>query len=158
MIHTIFQALLLGVVLTIACITDIKSLKIPNKLTVPFICVSLLFNLIWDRNAIMVNFIAAAIILLIGLMGGIGAGDSKLLIGCAFLTGWKVTTIGAYLALLVFVVLHICKSPRQSAMFMKKLTQGNILRCRNTEESPFAPYITAGIATIYIISKICEGV
>lgn len=157
MIYTIIQALLLWVALIIACFTDIKSLKIPNRLTFPFICLAVIFNYISSRETLLSNFIAAVVILFIGMIGGVGAGDTKLLIGCAFLTGWAVTTVGVYLALFLFVVSKIIKEPKQFIASIKKLIQSKTARYNGAEEKKaFAPYITIGIIPVYFISIICE--
>ncbi|WP_407269467.1 prepilin peptidase [Radiobacillus sp. PE A8.2] len=108
--------LLLFTVLLICVITDLQSRKIYNKVIFPAILIALLINMIflgWNGLLIsLLGFISGLALLLIPyLMGGMGAGDVKLLAlvgaikGTSFVlyTGFYMAVIGCVIGVLVLL-------------------------------------------------------
>lgn len=110
--------IVLIICLIISVYTDLKYRKILNKITLPMIIFGIVINLFIHsniKNGILFSscgILTASIFLIIPfLMGGLGAGDLKLLIGVGAITGFKFTfdvaiymsIIGAILAIVIII-------------------------------------------------------
>lgn len=94
---------------------DLKERKIPNKITFTGILIGILFNIItggWTGllQSILGMFAGLAIFFLPFVMGGMGAGDVKLMGAIGALMGWEFSLMTAlYSALVggVMVIIHL---------------------------------------------------
>ncbi|WP_059173293.1 prepilin peptidase [Bacillus sp. FJAT-27445] len=99
------NAILLFLLLVICTVTDVRERKIYNKVLLPFLIVSLAVNLMTGGlegfTLSILGFLAGFGILLIPyLLGGMGAGDVKLLAVIGALMGAKFVALSAiYMAL-----------------------------------------------------------
>ncbi|WP_043933103.1 A24 family peptidase [Bacillus sp. EB01] len=117
------QAILLFLLLLICTITDIRERRIYNKVLLPFLIIAFLVNGItsgWDglEMALFGTFVGFGILLIPYLMGGMGAGDVKLLAVIGALMGAKFVALSAiYMAiaggLFALLIIAVKKSPKQ---------------------------------------------
>lgn len=99
------NALLLALIL-VSGFCDLKERKIPNKITFAGIIIGILFNLItggWTGllQAILGLFTGLAIFFLPFAMGGMGAGDVKLMGAIGALMGWQFSLMTAVYSALI---------------------------------------------------------
>jgi prepilin peptidase CpaA len=107
--------LLLLMLVAVSGFFDLKERKIPNKITFTGILIGVLFNLItggWMGllQSLLGMFAGLAIFFLPFVMGGMGAGDVKLMGAIGALMGWHFSLVTAlYSALVggVMVVIHL---------------------------------------------------
>lgn len=102
---TVNNALLL-VLIFASGFWDLKERKIPNKITFSGILIGILFNLItggWTglTQAVLGLFAGLAIFFLPFAMGGMGAGDVKLMGAIGALMGWQFSVMTAVYSALV---------------------------------------------------------
>jgi prepilin peptidase CpaA len=88
----------LGTVLIVCAITDLRQRRIPNLLTYPTVITALLAYCIiggWDGLLFSLGGLAfgCVVFLLPYLMGGMGAGDVKLMSGVGAVLGFKQTAV-----------------------------------------------------------------
>lgn len=94
---------------------DLKERKIPNKITFTGILIGILFNLITGGLAGILQgvfglFVGLAIFFLPFAMGGMGAGDVKLMGAIGALMGWKFSVMTALYSAIVggiMVFIHL---------------------------------------------------
>ena len=105
-----------GVVLIVAAWIDGKQLKVPNRLTYPFVLTGLVFNLIvagWgDWNSGLAGGLWGMVVGLLCLLplysvGGMGAGDVKLMAGVGAWLGWYTTVYAFCVTTVVGAVLSV---------------------------------------------------
>lgn len=78
--------IVVSIVVAVACVTDLKSFRIPNWLTLPLALSGLAFHtvaygLAGVQNSILGLLFGALVLMLLYVIGGMGAGDVKLLAG-----------------------------------------------------------------------------
>lgn len=156
-----FEHILISVVvvlaLSISCITDIRQRRIPNWITFPFVLISVIYAARnYSGREIIICAIVSIAIIIIGLLDGMGAGDTKLLIALTFACGWKTSVLGAYIALCAFVFAEFIKNPKQVKSKIKNAMTGKF-RCEESyEKRAFAPYISFGIGIVYLASALAR--
>jgi prepilin peptidase CpaA len=94
--------LVVGVAVTIAAIMDVRSLRVYNALTFPLLATGILFHILlpWGQGAahtLCGAGLGFGVLFLFFLMGGIGAGDVKLLAGVG---AW----LGPVMTFVIFVI------------------------------------------------------
>ena len=100
---------LLACVMTIATIQDLKTRKIPNLLTYPVMLFGLVYHGVLS-GLMGIGFSAAGLAIGIGLflipylMGGMGAGDAKLMGAAGAILGFKGVIIAAVMSILIGLV------------------------------------------------------
>lgn len=97
-----------------AAVIDLRTRKIPNWLTVPFCLAGMAFNLIWQGwagfQASLLGFAAGfAIMFVLWLIGGGGAGDLKLMAALGAWLGPKPIVAVFLLSSLVVLVMSAVK-------------------------------------------------
>ncbi|WP_320162919.1 prepilin peptidase [uncultured Trichococcus sp.] len=108
---------------------DLKERKIPNKITFTGILIGLIFNLITGGwlglfQGVVGMFVGLAIFFLPFVMGGMGAGDVKLMGAIGALMGWKFSVMTAlYSAIVggVMVVIHLAYTGKLRETLKKML-------------------------------------
>lgn len=153
---------LLLVVLIICLITDIRKQKIYNKVVFPSLIVAMILNCFdngfFGLKFSLVGFIVGFVILLIPyLMGGIGAGDVKLLAfigtvkGAYFVlnTAVYMAVIGGFIALIII----LCNKERlkifkEILLWIKSLIMGIAYKMESSN-SPLTQKYPYGIAIVF---------
>ena len=106
---------LLLVLILVSGFWDLKERKIPNKITFTGILIGILFNIItggWMGllQSLLGMFAGLAIFFLPFVMGGMGAGDVKLMGAIGALMGWQFSVMTALYSAIVggiMVLLHL---------------------------------------------------
>lgn len=103
---------LVSVVLIVAAWIDGKQLRVPNWITFPMILAGLAFNTIlfgWSGLGfgLLGMVVGLACLLPLYSVGGMGAGDVKLLAGVGAWLGWKVTFYGFAISTIVGAVMAV---------------------------------------------------
>jgi len=103
---------LICVVLIIAAYIDGKELRVPNWITFPLIITGLVFNTLLAGWAGLGGGLLGMVVGLVCLLplyavGGMGAGDVKLLAGVGAWLGWKVTFYGFAISTVVGAVMAV---------------------------------------------------
>lgn len=106
---------ILLVLITASGFFDLKERKIPNKITFTGIMIGILFNLVtggWTGllQGILGLFVGLAIFFLPFAMGGMGAGDVKLMGAIGALMGWRFSLMTALYSAIVggiMVIIHL---------------------------------------------------
>lgn len=106
---TVNNALLL-ILIAASGFYDLKERKIPNKITFTGVLIGILFNLFtggWTGllKGIFGLFIGLAIFFLPFAMGGMGAGDVKLMGAIGALMGWKFSVMTAFSSAFVGIIM-----------------------------------------------------
>jgi len=147
----IIQYSLSAIVLITASIIDIRTKKIPNYITIPFFVVSLILAIIFEPDSLLPSFIVAISAVILGMVGGMGLGDAKLLMGIAMLNGWKVTLCTFIAALSAFAGLFFAIARKEAAGEVKNAIKTFFLRNSTNSpngslKAPFAPFLAFGYA------------
>lgn len=145
------------IVLVIAIITDVRTMKIPNWLTFPFIGVSIVYEIVTKDQQWVANIVVVVFLFLMSLLDAVGIGDAKLLIGVTLLCGWNVSLTGLILGSVLFVIFFFIRKPRkvlsQIKAVLKALFSGDLTFLKELdikERKPFAPALAMGIALAYL--------
>jgi prepilin peptidase CpaA len=101
-----FLVILLSIILIVAAVIDIRIQKIPNLLTFPTMVLGLIYYSIitgWDGLLFSLGGLALgiAIFFILYLMGGMGAGDAKLMGAVGAIIGPKGVLLAALLSAIV---------------------------------------------------------
>ena len=151
-----FSNITLLLVSFLGAIYDLKARRVPNWLTLGTFILVLLYNLIlFNWNGLLISlsgfFVGILLLLIPYLMGGMGAGDVKLLGTLGALTSYKsVISIFLYSAIcgLVLGIIWIIFTPGH---FKFLITTGQILPAVDKKQKvPYAIAIFLGI-TLYIV-------
>ena len=150
----------LGAMLVIAAITDVRSGKIHNWLTYPVIAIALIGHTLtggptgygrWMGLSGSLCGLAVGFLPLLAawLAGGIGGGDAKLMGAVGALGGWRFAVAGMFYGFLVAAVMALIVMLRRKIM---RRTLGRVLRFLAllltptkpadpaTEDSPTVPF------------------
>lgn len=156
-----FIITILGLVLLISCISDIKSRRILNVVTLPAILIGILFytitlgydGFLFSGKGFLVGL---GVLLIPYLLGGMGAGDVKLMAAIGALTGKTFTfhafiftgIIGGIIALVLIIkskgFMNSIKSFFFSIFFLKS-NLGTMVVNQKKNESITFPY---GVAIV----------
>lgn len=159
MIITVDNLLLLGV-LVIAVITDIRSHRIPNWLTLPAMIGGLGFNVISAGVAGLLFsfeglFLGIGLFIVLYFLSGMGAGDVKLMGAVGAMIGPKMTLMAAlYTALAggIYAVVIIAFHPRAKAIraalagTVKEFMYSHTLRYNKPQNVEKPPKLCYGVA------------
>ncbi len=125
---------LVSLVLIVAAWIDGKELRVPNWITFPMVAAGLLFN-VWNGgwaglgDGLVGMVVGLACLLPLYAVGGMGAGDVKLMAGVGAWLGWEVTfyafcvstVVGAVMA--VLMVLYKRAFKKHYANFLMIMTE-----------------------------------
>jgi prepilin peptidase CpaA len=150
--------IILIITLIIALITDLKSRKIYDKLTIPVAIIGIIINIIYygfdgAKSSLIGWVVGVAIFMIFGL----GGGDLKLMGAIGALKGWKFTLIsfvyigiaGGFLAIIYLIWTGKLTNTLQNTF---KLASKKTRQEQKEEEKtylPFAPAILLGIVWAY---------
>lgn len=103
---------LVCLVLIVAAYIDGKQLRVPNWLTFPMVLSGLVFNVSVDGwtglgNGLLGMIVGLACLLPLYAVGGMGAGDVKLMAGIGAWLGWEVTFYGFCVSTVVGAVMAV---------------------------------------------------
>ncbi|MBU8914609.1 A24 family peptidase [Bacillus sp. FJAT-29953] len=155
------QLIILGIVLIICLITDIKSRKILNKVTIPAIILGFAYSVITNGFQGLLfsgkGFLVGLILLLIPfILGGMGAGDVKLMAAIGALMGTEfvfysfiyTALIGGVIGLLLIIknkgFITLVKSSLFNLLFLRS-NLGEIIISQDKKGSVSFPY---GVAIV----------
>jgi prepilin peptidase CpaA len=105
----------LSIFTAVAAVTDLRTRKIPNKLTVPAFILGILFQLVFhpygDRSVVgsLLNVGAAfalgfGTLFVLWMVGGGGAGDTKMMGALSVWLGWKMTIAVLILSTVIVLI------------------------------------------------------
>lgn len=139
-----------GVVLVIASVTDVRSGKIPNAVTLPAIAIGLIGHTLCGGltgNDYSLGLVGSLIGLAVGFLplwfvwkaGGIGGGDAKIMAAIGAITGWHFTLNTLFYGLIVAAVMAIAIIVRRR-MFVRTMKRiGRFLVLALTPTRPADP-------------------
>ncbi|MDI3323805.1 A24 family peptidase [Pontibacterium granulatum] len=156
------STVILLVVLMVASVVDFRCHKIPNWLTFPALILGLALQTIFlgwigGSNALLGAATGLAVLLPIYLLGGMGAGDVKLMAAVGTFVGWETTVLsaaygvclaGLYGILLVTVKREWMASIQRYAVSIQMKSYVSPDASSVTRKRfPFAVCIAVGVAT-----------
>ncbi|MGG3468011.1 prepilin peptidase [Neobacillus pocheonensis] len=155
------EKIVLLAALIICLITDLKSRKILNIITLPTIAFGLIFNILTSGlDGFLISgkgfLVGLAILIIPYLLGGMGAGDVKLMAAIGALMGTSfvfysfiyTALIGGVIALLLIIKTNGLRNSIKSFFFNVVLFRsnlGSIILSKNKESSVSFPY---GVAIV----------
>jgi prepilin peptidase CpaA len=167
-----FNLIVLGMVLIISLITDIKKRKILNIVTIPAIFIGLVFYIVtlgWEGFLFSGKgfLVGLGLLLIPYLLGGMGAGDVKLMAAIGSLTGASFTfnsfiftgIIGGVIALILIIkskgIINFIKSLLLSIIYFRN-NLGSMVRATKNNSKITFPY---GVAIVLgtVCAFIVEG-
>ncbi len=151
--------ILVVLVALIAAIFDFKTYKIPNWLTFGFILIGIIFNTILSGWPGLIfsfqGFLIGGLLLLpFFLLGGMGAGDVKLLAGIGAIGGgiFAINTLfvgsllGGLAAIIILARIHGVKS----TIYRFSFDLGNLVKKESQKDNivlPYGVFLSAGALT-----------
>jgi prepilin peptidase CpaA len=89
-----FPIIFLSVILIVSAVIDLRTQKIPNLITYPSMVIAFFYHwAFWGGNGLLFSFtglsVGIALLLLPYLLGGMGAGDAKLMGAVGAMIGAK---------------------------------------------------------------------
>jgi len=155
---TVALNIMLVVVVLIAAVTDLRSRRIPNLLTIPALIVALGMRAFVGGDFFLDGLAAAGITLALALpvfaLGGVGGGDVKLLTAVGAFLGFERLWGALFVTLLVGAALAIVSVLRQGKALARKESytgwkgeEGDApltIRSAGVVTRPFAVAIAAG--------------
>jgi len=158
-INEVFKILTLIFFLMFAVITDMNKQIIPNYITFSLMFIGVVYTSIFARSELIPNLIALIVMFFIGMLGLIGLGDIKLLMGINCLCGWRIMLIGLFFACLLCILYTLVTKPSEVIDATKSLIQATKTRNKmliTGEKKPFAPYIAFGVFTAYVVIAVLK--
>jgi prepilin peptidase CpaA len=154
-----------AVTLAAACLatgTDLRGFRIPNSLTLPLLATGWVYHGFAGRGAILDSLLGSllggAVLFLVYLLGGMGAGDVKLLAGVGAWLGvdWTLCVfIIAGLAGGIYALLLLSLTPRRAAT--PPIEQAVQRPDRRRRLVPFAAMILVGLCVAVVWSFARRG-
>ncbi|PTL39144.1 A24 family peptidase [Alkalicoccus saliphilus] len=154
----LFILAILTLLLAVSLITDIASRRILNIVTFPAIAAGFLYHTVtsgidgflFSGAGFLVGF---GVLLIPFMLGGMGAGDVKLMAAVGALTGMSFTLaafvlaafIGGFLALFMVLKRHGVFSSFKTAIYALPFMKGSFQEMRQTAKSTTMPY---GVAIV----------
>lgn len=160
--------LLLMILLGLAVYFDLKIRKVPNKITAPIALIGLLISLIYSGYQgllfSVIGMIFGLMIFIVPyLMGGMGAGDVKLMASIGALMGWEFTmrtALGAALSGGLMVILYMAYKKELANTLIKATGILIVPLAKSIYKKTFSPKIErvlryfeqkkSSVSTIYI--------
>lgn len=148
---------ILIIVVIIAGITDFFKRKVYNWLTIPAIFIGLIVNFLLNSFSGLLNsfiglLIGFVVFLLLGLLGGMGGGDIKLMAAVGALGGWQFLPVAIYCIAISGGIIALIYSLKYGTLIttLKKLWRflvGFVMKgmdpigeLKPTEKSLYIPY------------------
>lgn len=183
--------LILIILLLTAAFFDAKEKRIPNLLTFPVMLTGLILNIIMNRlSGITFSFygflIGLAIFFIPFILGGMGAGDVKLMAAIGALMGWKFTLLSSFftaIAGIVVIFVYLIYKKKLFSYFRKYIvaivrtilnciyfSDGNIIGNKlksfaysnvtqdGVNEKLYVPYgLAIALGTLFVLTRNCKG-
>lgn len=147
--------------LVTATICDLKTGKIKNWITLPFLVGMLIYVIATKRPDLYELYVALVVWFIVGCIGISGWGDVKCCMALTVINGWQCA-VCAYLAAQVFMVVkYLILSPKKALHDLKK-NADSVLHNRVTIDTSkpkhiFAPFLLAGYLVYLLISFLVNG-
>lgn len=144
-----------------ASIIDIKTKKIPNYISFSLMGAGLVWGLIFNFNTLWQDMIAFLVLFILGIIGIMGIGDIKIYMGITLFCGWRISLISLFFAEILLFLFNVIVHPQKSFSALKH-TMNAIVSLnfssinKNEDKQAFAPYITVGFITAYILMAITK--
>ncbi|MBO1265987.1 prepilin peptidase [Proteiniclasticum sp. SCR006] len=143
------MTMLLLILLSLAVYHDLKFRKVPNKITVPMALAGILLSVLHSGLeglvfSIVGHVFGLLIFIIPYMMGGMGAGDVKLMASIGALMGWRFTmwtALGAALAGGLMVVLYMTYKKELGNTLLKAVGILLIPLGKRIYEKTFSPKI-----------------
>ena len=157
--YIIIKTTLMILVLILSSIADIKTTKIPNIITLPFLFIATIITCIYNRGTLIENIIAIIGLYFLSVIGVMGMGDIKLVMGLTMLVGVKTTLYGVLLSCIALAVYSFSKdtetTTKEIKLALKSLTQMDISSIAMSQHKiVFAPFLSIGYSLVYILTTI----
>lgn len=149
------QSILAAVTCLAAAVFDIKTNKIPNKLTFPMIIVGLVLSLIFApiKETIISSVIVVALFFL-GMTNLIGLGDIKLLMAVTMIGGWKMGVFSFIIATIYLCICAYIINPIETGFYITKTIKRLHFQKqkfnKNSTKYTFAPFMFLGVLTFIL--------
>ncbi len=139
--------------LIIAAVTDCKTGKIKNWLTLPVFLLGFALTVIFTPNELPSRFITVIVLFALGCIGVSGWGDIKCVMALAALNNWKVVLIVYILAQLLLIAYRLCIKSKSTLQEIKNQIMAGVFKVdKSREKHIFAPYLLTAYTVISISS------
>lgn len=130
-----------------ASIIDNKTSKIPNYISFPFIMMGFLWCLMFDITNVWSSLLAVIGLFFFGMLGLMGIGDIKLLMGIALFCDYKVMLLTIIFSLLLLAITEFISAPKNTVDVIKNTFKGDLYIYKSRKE-PFSIYILFALLTV----------
>lgn len=153
--YFVIRSVIAAVICLAAAVFDIKTRKIPNKLTFPAIIVGMFLTLVFRPLSYTIVIVSIlGFLFFFGMTDFIGLGDIKLLMAVIAVGGWEMGTWAFLLAILLLFFYACIENPIETYIYIEKMFARLKFKRRavNKESTRyvFAPFLLLGV-TIYIV-------
>lgn len=153
----VIAAVLCGLTLLAAAVTDLYSRRIPNWITLPAIGTGLILTAIVDCKTLFGILIAIAVIFFAGMFGVMGGGDLKLIMAVTALCGVMPALFSVGIASAAVITVSAIQNPKETFSAVKNGLRCVVGKAKISEQGrriPFAPYLLFGFAIWKLLSWI----
>lgn len=149
----ILLAVLCGLTLLAAAVTDMHHRRIPNAITLPAIGSGLILTAVIDWKTFWITLATILVIFFAGMFGFMGGGDLKLIMAVVAFHGVMPALCSVGIASVAIIAVSAIQNPKETLSEVKNGLRCAIGKTKIMEQGrrvPFAPYLLFG----YIVREI----